>query len=795
MKIPEGSQAAGRLKLKGLGVPRLHGSGRGDLFVHLDVHVPSKLTRDQRKLFEQLRDLLPAENEPAKRASSTKSKITSSKERIMRNRLIVPILLLAMTIGVFWKLVLTRQYTYFDSPDLTYQDAGWFQVQASAWHHGQIPLLWDPYLAGGQSLIGQMQPAPAYPLNWLLFMMSLRGGFIRLSNLNWYFVLIHFMAALAAYALCRDLGRSRTASVFGAAAFAFGGYVATTAWPRMLHPTVWAPLALMFSLRAIRGEKPIRNSLLSGLFLGVQWIGGHHQIPVFTLLAITGLWIFHIARGDRIRRVGLYLALVIMMVGTGAVQMFPAFSYGHGAVRWVNASHEVQWDQPVPYSVHDEYSQPPSVLLGVFINGIYQNSNPFVGIVVFFLAIAGVWLTWKTPEVRLLACMAAGGLIFSFSSATIFHGLLYALVPFVEKARTPAMAMFIFHLGICPLAAFGLDALSTAPATWLKRAAIAVGGFTLFLWLFVFVTSVSKTEWNIRTGEVALTAFIAILLTGLLAVMPKGAPVLLIVLMMLELGGLAGRNWQNRDIGWRYWPVLARDLDVAQFLRSQPGLFRVDVKEEDVPYNFGDWYGIETFFGYVASAPASFIRMIGEPRERQLLGVQYYLAKAPAQAGQREVFSGDGGIKVFETPGAMPRAWTVHQAVRVSDPKLIHATLNSIDLNQAAFFFEQSPPPFETCSGDRALVLLHEPEFTSVEVDMNCRGMLVVGDAFSKDWIATVDGNWVPLWTPYSILRGVVVDRGNHKIELRYRPLSVYFGAALTAMSLLFGLALWRLNR
>lgn len=64
VKIPEGSQPANRLRLKGLGVPRVNASGRGDLFVHLDVHIPPKLTREQRKLFEQLQEHLPKENEP-----------------------------------------------------------------------------------------------------------------------------------------------------------------------------------------------------------------------------------------------------------------------------------------------------------------------------------------------------------------------------------------------------------------------------------------------------------------------------------------------------------------------------------------------------------------------------------------------------------------------------------------------------------------------------------------------------------------------------------------------------------
>ncbi len=64
VKIPEGSQPGARVRLKGLGVPRVNGSGRGDLYVHLDVNVPTKLTREQRRLFEQLQEQLPAENEP-----------------------------------------------------------------------------------------------------------------------------------------------------------------------------------------------------------------------------------------------------------------------------------------------------------------------------------------------------------------------------------------------------------------------------------------------------------------------------------------------------------------------------------------------------------------------------------------------------------------------------------------------------------------------------------------------------------------------------------------------------------
>src|SRR5260370_20921086 len=129
-----------------------------------------------------------------------------------------PALLLVICIGFFWKLVLSNQYTGLDHPDMANQVLPWYQFQAGEWHAGRIPL-WDPYLWGGQPLLGQGQPGAAYPPNWLLFLAPLRNGWIRQSYLHWYYVLIHFQAALFCYWLCRDLGRSRPASLLAGLAF------------------------------------------------------------------------------------------------------------------------------------------------------------------------------------------------------------------------------------------------------------------------------------------------------------------------------------------------------------------------------------------------------------------------------------------------------------------------------------------------------------------------------------------------------------------------------------------------
>ncbi len=74
LKIPEGTQNGAQFRLRNRGIAHLNGSGRGDLYVHIEVKVPTRLTREQRKLLEQLRDTLPEDNSPSEKGLFEKVK-------------------------------------------------------------------------------------------------------------------------------------------------------------------------------------------------------------------------------------------------------------------------------------------------------------------------------------------------------------------------------------------------------------------------------------------------------------------------------------------------------------------------------------------------------------------------------------------------------------------------------------------------------------------------------------------------------------------------------------------------
>jgi molecular chaperone DnaJ len=64
VEIPAGSKAGDSVRIKGHGMPKpdgrsgLFSSSSGDLYVHLDLDVPHKLSRDQKRLVEELRESL-----------------------------------------------------------------------------------------------------------------------------------------------------------------------------------------------------------------------------------------------------------------------------------------------------------------------------------------------------------------------------------------------------------------------------------------------------------------------------------------------------------------------------------------------------------------------------------------------------------------------------------------------------------------------------------------------------------------------------------------------------------------
>jgi hypothetical protein len=717
--------------------------------------------------------------------------------RKLAGRLVPPAILLALVIGFYWKLTLTRQYTWLDSADLSYQVMPWYQFQAISIHQGHLPL-WDPNHWGGQSLIGQVQPGTAYPLNWLLFLMPMKDARIRPAALNAYFVVMHFMAALFAYWLCRDLKRSRPASLLCGAAFGLTGHLGVDSLPAVLNAALWTPLVFLFLLRAVRGHRPWTSAALAGVFGGVSWLGGHHLPPMFLGLATLCVWMVFVFRGRRFNRPVATLAVVSLALTAlvGAVQILPALEYGRGAIRWVGAPDAVLWNQPIPYSVHAEFSLGASSLLGILVPGFGRHASPYVGITAAALAFIGLAAGWRRWMVRLFAALGLAGLLFSLGGDNVFHGVLYSIVPWIEKARMPFKAMFLFHFAVYVLAAYGCDQLLRLKSAWPRRAALGLAVFGAVLYGACVVAAVAGGMKIRFDDRVVLESLVALLTAAALwgashlAFSRPGVVIFLLALVLFDGGYATNLIFMERN-RTPYLNKLSETKEAVDFLRRQPPPFRVEVDDEDFPHNLGDWDNLDHFGGYFPSLPYNLWRN-GEfvPDRAALYGVAYRVTRKPPAAGQEQVFESSNGVKVYRNPAPFPRVWTVHETVGMPEHR-------NLDLRRAAFL-PGDRPSLERCPGsDSASLPVRQPDRVEIEAVMACRGLVVLSDNQAPGWRAYVDGVRTEILPAYWSLRGVVVSGGRHRIVMVYRPLSVYGGALATLFGLTaaLGIAFWERSR
>jgi hypothetical protein len=674
--------------------------------------------------------------------------------RILRESAAVLFLLL-LTTGLYWKLTISDQYTWLENPDQALQVLPWLDYEAREFHAGRMPL-WDPYQCGGQSLIGQVQPGVVNPFNWILFAMPLRDGHIPIETLHWYWVLIHWVAAAFAYWLCRTLQAGVGASLVGGAVFAFAGFMGHALCPQFMMSALWIPVALLFFVRVFRGPRPLASSAMAGAALGLDFLGGHHNVPTYFTIVMGGLWAWYLLPRRRDRLAWRYAAVfAIVMVLVAAVQIVPAFEYGRQALRWSGEPMPQRWNDPVPYRVHTEYSLHARSIPGMVIPGLAVHFDPFVGIVALTFAIVAVVFSWRSLEVRLMALVALGGLLLALGPDAPVHLLAYKLIPMVEKARYPSMAIVISQIGIASLAALGIDAWRRAPS---RAVAWWAGGFGAALFgiycvLKLFHRPEESPAWTVAAVALALSA---VLFTKVRNSVVVGGAAL--ALVMVEVSMASSVRLPRRDAQGSYLKLMADQADIADFLKKQPGWFHVDFDEDVVPYNFGDWHGVDQFGGYLASLPIRFRAALGHPETAQMYGLSYRVGRKPADPAQTEVFQSRTGVKVYRDPRYGQALWTQHDT---------------------------------PCSGvDRLTLVSRSPASAHIRAEMACAGIVAEGETWYRGWVGSVDAARVPVRAVNGTVRGVAVNAGRHEIEIRYRPGSIYWGAALSLTGLLIALAL-----
>ena len=711
--------------------------------------------------------------------------------------------MLAVSIVLFfWRLVFTRQFEWIWGPDLAQQVLPWFEIQARQFNAGHWPL-WDSSFWCGQPLIGQMQPGAAFPLNWILFSLPLDStGHIARTAREWYFVVIHIIAGVSAFLMCRDLGRSRGAAIMAGLFFALGGYVGHTGWPQMLNGAIWAPLMFLFLFRMMRGERPLTSAMWAGVFQGCAWLSGHHEIPIYTSFAALLLCLWAALRNgtNRGRLIRGTLLFCAFSAGVGALQILPAYEYGRLATRF-GAPGGFQWNQYVPYAVHAAYSLDPVGVVGLVLPAVRSDLIVFVGVLALALGLVGAAANWSSEVVRTSAVMSICGLLYALGGSNVIQGAMYAVVPQLNRARHPQSAIILLDAGLAVLLAFGVDALPVTALRFRLMKALLIFGAAAFTLLAVM----SMAEAQKADPALGMAPLTAVLLAGVLWAVSRGLPwttalSCIVVLLVMELG--ATLRYYITDKGEHSRTVFLEQMnsneDIAGFLKQQPGPFRIQAEEKDLPLNWAGMLGLETYTGYLGGVTNNILRLdLSDPKRQQLMGVRYRIAKQPPAFPVVEVFQGASGLRVFRDDAAFPRAWVVHES-SVIPPSAEKLPLGSTDNVRLRFVVltASAEPALRPCAGiEDVRYLRRTPAESLLQVTTPCDGILVIAETWFPGWRAAVDGRSTPVQQVDGALQGVFVPGGTHTVDVKYRPLSVLAGACCTSIFILAALVCQFLSR
>jgi hypothetical protein len=422
-------------------------------------------------------------------------------------------------------------------------------------------LVWNPDLGAGFPLVADGAATPFHLPLWP-FVVALPPDQALTATLLFGYA----AAACAMAAFARALGRSVAAAAVAGVGYAWGGF----AVGHVVHVNIVAglpflPLVLLGLERARTSPTPMRPAVLAGLAWGFLCLGGHPQVALLTAstgLAYAAFRFWPCVDEPAAARVGLRVVSLFLAIGAGiaAVYYLPmaelaaqsvrpgsGFSQPPGATYSLPAAHLVTALTPFFF-----YEAP----------GTYRGAwNPaemalYPGVVVLLLAGLGLVANRRVPEVRFFALLAFAGIVLALGDATPVHRLLEFL-PVFRSMRAPARYVLLTHLGVCVLAAAGLDALralTTTQRRWAASAALGLGLIALAL-AFMAPTALgaqTSDRWqDFQTGAVSILwparralpvlwlALCALLLAAFPASRPSLLATLFAALVALDHGAFA----------------------------------------------------------------------------------------------------------------------------------------------------------------------------------------------------------------------------------------------------------------
>lgn len=698
---------------------------------------------------------------------------------------------------------------------------------------GTLPL-WRTTILGGTPFAADPVVALWYPPNW----------FSLVLPLDWFFKLIVVAHLLLAGAAMAVLARSFDVGTFGATAAGVAYAIA----PRVVahagagHVTfveawAWLPL-VVWGVRHSASAKWSGN-LVSGAALGLCALADL-RVAVYGAILLVSYVLIVDGAARALRETMLRLVMIIILTALiGMAAWLPAQSFASESTRGALSLDEAS-----------EFSLPPTSLLGMLLasRGNVERVT-YLGLTTLVLAMVGARAMWfaKRRVVVWLTLLVALGVIVALGTNTPLYALLFRL-PAVSLLRVPGRAWIMVTFAAALACGLGLDAAMRWTAqhslkkTW-RLTGWVVSVFALLFGLggaLVILPGSAAGVQRAVPSLIALAIFLPVTIGLLLA--RSGARVsrrrfgqIALTLLALDL------IW----LGWSHYRVVSRDevfddgREVAEYLVSASGdvvsasgdavsasgdaSYGVYSPSYSLPQHVAQAYGLARVdgvdplqlertvrfmqqasglgpWGYSVTLPAfeglerdedlrSFLSHIVP--DAALLGafnVRYVVAHFPIAHPDLIEVQRVGDVFVYENAKVLARARMVGHVQVVADQTEALDWVLTHDLSQMAVVEGGESLSLDMDAVEVSIVAY---EADRVELSAQGPGLLILSDAYERDWRALIDGVDATVYPANVVSRGVYVPEGAHHIEFVYDPLLLKFAVVVSGTTLIASIGSW----
>lgn len=706
---------------------------------------------------------------------------------------------------------------------------------ADSLRHARLPL-WNPHESLGVPLFAQLMHGVLHPVSVAAAFLAPRDGIDPL-------LVAHIaVAAAGSYLLAVVLGARPWAALAAGLAFGMSGYVlGLTSNLQYLAAGASAPWAIAGIVWGTRGRAARIAVAAAGV--SVLHLAGDPQWTI-AAVGLSAVLVTVLGGPGALRRALAAVIVGTLLAGLQLFPAWEYFAET-GRASGLPLPERTEWSFPLARLVElvcpglfagragVTFDDPVFGWLGgPGYGGELMAFLPAVtvGAATLALAVASV------RSSRLALALGASAALFLWASLGAAAGADQVLhhVPVWGAFRYPEKLIGPFTLCVASLAALGCDRLASTAAgdrrfSWgVLAASAACGGAVALLRLAPAIVPDSASE-AARAGLAAarerlasgllLPAVALALLAAVTRLRPRLGPDALAAAAALLVGveglaasrfslhaGVRGLTEGGPVAALRSEPprLPARILTVSAPENAGRYTLRADLDDADAfrdagasvgapPYNVR--FRIDHLDGYSGLVPeatvrfaSAFARDLGPERwaAYRRYGVTHAVltdrsedARAAAAGGRVVRIDPDRKVAVVEVPH---RPWAIfaERTAEVSSQDLaLAAVIASERRGDPTVVLEGGPAhagPGHVIAAER------RPERIEVVAAAEAPATLVINDAFSRGWIATLDGAPVPIWRADGLVRAVAWPLGRHVLEMTYEAPGLRAGAVASLL-------------